>query len=106
MKARPISPGEVTAAKKSALPGAVLEGFNAEIARRWDGGQAVVKQSDVIVAILRIDSTLTRDQLFDCGWLDVEPIYRAAGWSVRYDKPAYNETYPATFTFRKKGRRL
>ncbi len=32
-------------------------------------------------------------------WLNVEELYRAQGWTVTYDKPGYNESYPATFTF-------
>ena len=36
------------------------------------------------------------------GWLDVEGIYRKAGWDVEYDSPGYCEDYPATFKFRKK----
>ena len=43
---------------------------------------------------------VTRSTLFDNNWLDIEPIYRRAGWVVEYDKPAYCEDYPATFTFK------
>ncbi len=35
-------------------------------------------------------------------WLDLEDVFRDAGWSVKYDQPAYNESYEATFTFKKK----
>lgn len=38
--------------------------------------------------------------MLDREHLDVEDVYRAAGWEVTYDKPGYNETYDATFTFR------
>jgi len=44
----------------------------------------------------------TRDEVFDKGWLNIEPMYRAAGWKVVYDKPAYNESYEPTFTFTKR----
>jgi hypothetical protein len=37
--------------------------------------------------------------IFEKGLLDVETVYERAGWKVTYDKPAYNETYPATFRF-------
>ncbi len=43
-----------------------------------------------------------RKQLFEKGWLDVEPIFKKAGWDVEYDKPGYNESYPATFKFSRK----
>lgn len=32
-------------------------------------------------------------------WLNFEGAYRRAGWKVEFDKPGYNESYPATFKF-------
>jgi len=43
---------------------------------------------------------LNRAEIFDKGWLNVEEVYRAAGWAVEYDKPGFNESYSATFTFK------
>jgi hypothetical protein len=43
-----------------------------------------------------------RAVVFDKGWLDVESIFRAEGWKVKYDKPAYCETYKAFFVFSRK----
>ena len=37
--------------------------------------------------------------LFENHYLDVEELYRQEGWLVTHDKPGYDETYPATFTF-------
>lgn len=31
--------------------------------------------------------------------LDFEDVYRNKGWNVKYDKPAYNESYEPTWTF-------
>lgn len=45
------------------------------------------------------------DEVFKKGWLNVEYLFRAAGWEVQYDKPGYNETYEAYFTFSKKVKR-
>lgn len=45
------------------------------------------------------------NKVYEEHWLDVEDCYRAIGWAVNYDKPAYNETYPATFEFSKKSKR-
>ena len=39
---------------------------------------------------------------FDYNWLNIEKIYEDAGWAVKYDKPAYNESYDAYFIFREK----
>ncbi len=43
---------------------------------------------------------VSRESIIANHWLDVETHYQAAGWKVAYDKPAYNENYPACFTFR------
>jgi len=32
-------------------------------------------------------------------WLDVGKIYENAGWKVEYDRPGFNESYEATFSF-------
>lgn len=99
---KPISPDEVTAAKTGTIPGEVFDAFNECIALKWNGHEAVVPQDTVVAAILGRMPTAARQSVFDNGWLDVEESYRALGWSVEYDKPAYNESYPATFKFRKR----
>jgi hypothetical protein len=44
------------------------------------------------------DGTKRRD-LFDNNWLDLEWTFEQVGWSVWYDKPAYNESYEPTWYF-------
>lgn len=93
----PITPDDVVSAKAKAIPEAVFEVFNRHISRCWTGGRAVVKQ-DTVVAEL-VERGYQRSQIFEEQMLDVEPAYQAVGWDVEYDKPGYNEDYPATFTF-------
>lgn len=108
---QPIRPDDVSLAKAKTIPGPVIAAFNELIAKHWNGREAVVKQEDVLaLAIQRLTEvgTLTGDGpharriVFDNHWLDVEEAFRAVGWKVEYDKPAYCETYPATFTFSRK----
>ncbi len=98
-KVHPIKPGEVTKEKERTLPDAVLETFNELIAQNWNGYSATVKQDEVVNALEK--KGLNRQEIYSKGWLDVENIYRASGWSVDYDKPGYNETFPATFKFKR-----
>lgn len=97
----PIRPEQVAEAKQKALPESVLSAFNTLIARKWSNGRAVVTQNEAIAEI-RSRESVSRQAVFDNGWLDVEDVYRAAGWHVEYDKPGYNEDYEAYFTFRKR----
>ncbi len=103
MTARPVSPGEVEARKVACLPDGVIEAFNELIVERFSEGTAVVGQD---AAVSRIVEKLgvERQAVFERGWLEIEGVYRKAGWHVLYDKPGYNETYPATYTFSRKPR--
>ncbi len=105
---KPISPSQVGAAKASVFPPEVFQAFNELIARNSVDGCAVVKQDDAVARIAELmgerlheDPQCRRAVAFERHYLDVEDAYRATGWTVEYDKPGYNETYSATFTFSK-----
>lgn len=94
---KPITPDEVERGKY--IPPVVIEAFNELIA---EGGGRVL-QKDVVARILaKAGGAITSEEIFKKGWLDVEGMYREAGWNVVYDKPAYCETYDANFTFTRK----
>jgi hypothetical protein len=97
---KPITPKQVDSAKQAALPEAVIEIFNAAIAESWDGRSSTVMQNEVVTKIAKA-LEISRDQVFKLGYVDVEPIYRKAGWKVKYDKPGYCESYEAYFEFSK-----
>jgi hypothetical protein len=96
----PISPDEVVAAKANSIPDEVFDVVNELIAEKWSGRYALVLQRD-IVARLKAYPKFEDVDFAAKGWLDFEPIYRQKGWGVEYDKPGYNETYPASFKFTK-----
>lgn len=100
MAVQPIKPSQVIKAKKDGLPDFVIEAFNGLIAKNFNGSYSTVQQDEVLSVILsKMPEGSTRQQVFDNNWLDVEDIFRKAGWEVNYDKPAYNESHPATFKF-------
>lgn len=95
----PIKPSEVD--KRDVIPQTVFEIFNVLITTAWDGTQAIVRQDDAADRISK-DLGIPRADVFKFHYLDVEEAYRKVGWAVEYDKPGFNETYPATYTFRRK----
>lgn len=99
-KVCPIKPDEVTMEKEKAFPDAVLDSFNELITQNWNGCSAVIRLADVVA--LMVKKGLRKKEIFGKGWLDVENAYESVGWSVKYDRPAYDESYPATFTFKHK----
>lgn len=82
----------------SNIPTFIFDIFNQLIILELSNNVATISQESVVSAILAQYSN-SRQEIFDKHWLDVESVYEAAGWTVEYDKPGYNETYSATFTF-------
>jgi len=101
----PIKPQDVIKAKAATIPDEVFDAFNELIASKWDGRSAHVTQDEAAkLSLTKLKSAgkhVSRNKLFDNGWLDVEDAYSEAGWNVTYDKPAYNESYEAYFVFSK-----
>jgi hypothetical protein len=99
---RAITPDEATeqAAAAPNIPDPVFEVFNELIVKNLRDGEAHVLQDDAVTAISGA-LTVERQDVLDNHWLDVEDAYRAQGWVVDYDKPGYNETYSAFFTFKR-----
>lgn len=99
--AGPIKPSEALEKKAKDIPEEVFEAFNELIVANIDAsGSATILQEDVIAKIK--EKLRCTGKTFKFDWLDVEPAYRKAGWSVSYDKPGYNESYEASFNFSKK----
>lgn len=97
---KPITPDE---AGRGHIPDFVFDAFNSEIAKSYSGRQATVKQSDVILSILRRAPEGTeRSDVFDNGWLNVEVVYGDVGWCVDYEKPVRGDTFEAHFIFTKR----
>jgi hypothetical protein len=105
MNVKPITPAEAAASKQQLLPDFVIAAFNALISARWDGRGATVKQDDAIGEILTrwtqrdLSDSEARAAIFANDWLHIETAFRNSGWTVEYDKPGYNENYPAKFKF-------
>ncbi len=92
---QPIKPSEV----KSIKPNEVLQAFNELIQEHWEGERACVKQ-DYAADLISKKLNISKEKVFEKKYLDVEEIYRDAGWKVTYNKPGYNENwYPAYFIF-------
>jgi len=97
----PITPSEVVQEQLRDLPDAVIEVFNQLITQDYDEGDgaATVKQDDVVA--LLVTKGFERRDIFDRGWLNIEKVYRSAGWKVTFDKPGFSESYPATYEFKR-----
>lgn len=100
--AGPVSPKEITKLKKTSIPEPVFEVINKLIAKYWNGFSATIKQKDIVWALINTIQGSTSDSIRENGWLNFEDCYRAEGWQIEYDRPGYNETYDAEYTFSKR----
>jgi hypothetical protein len=115
----PIKPSDLSSQKQKLIPEFVIESFNEIVAKCWNGHYSEFKQNEVIkIMILKSEGWEGRKEIdemhasrqeaelrqlfFEQHFLDIEPIFESVGWNVEYDKPAWNETYEATFKFTKK----
>jgi hypothetical protein len=97
---KPIRPSEVD--KTTVIPEAVIEAFNELITKNYLNGFSKVEVSEVC-RLISEKMAINQSQVNSL-WLNVEDIYRKAGWLVVYDAPGYNENYVAFFTFTTKKR--
>ena len=88
--------------KQENIPEEVLFIVNNLIISALNSSLVAVLTQDEIVEDISNKMNLPRHEVFERHYLDFEQLYRNAGWDVDYDKPAYNETYKASFTFSKK----
>lgn len=106
----PIKPDEVVAKKTTQIPEIVFEVANELIAEKWTGRSATFTLDELAKRVVERSApeTMThheyRASLFDKRAFDIEESYRVLGWKVDFDKPGYNESYAATFTFKKRTR--
>ncbi len=122
--ALPITPAAAKAARVKSLPPQVIAVVNdlivSNLKQRSDKlVEAKIPQS-VIVKYILLDETLRSVLLLhlqqnetpnehalatavtDLGWLDFEDVFELSGWSVKYDKPGFNESCGAFFKFTSK----
>lgn len=98
---KPIKPSDIATAKQTAIPEVVIEVINNLLALKFSNGRATIYQKDIVNSLLK-NGDISKDEIFNLGYLNFEEIYREQGWKVTYDKPGYGESYDAFFEFKVK----
>lgn len=99
---KPISPKDVEIAKAAhGEMSLIIEAANELIAEKWNGYDATFTVRE-LGARARPKLGMQEDEKFKDGQLDIEPIFRKAGWNVEFDRPGYCENYEARFIFKKR----
>lgn len=93
----PISPKDIAVANYH-IPAQVFDAFDKLIIENYNSGTAIIYQSQIVDVLVTMG--YGRAEIFSRGYLDIEHVYGDLGWHVTYDKPGYNESYEASFTFK------
>lgn len=109
---KPFTLKDAQEASIKELRPSIVKAVNSLLAKNLNRKRAIITQDEIIARAIEIStdmwvqdgrpnwySPLTREQIFAEKMLDIEEAYRAAGWDVEYDKPAYDENYTAYFKF-------
>jgi len=102
VKATAITKKDAIMLKKAMIPDEIIIAVNSLIIKHLKpDGTAIVTQEEILKEVCGDPECgkLTRNEIFDNNWLDIEDIYREKGWKVFYDIPSFNESYNAYFEF-------
>lgn len=109
MSVKPFSPKDAEVSKVSFIPDEVIEAVNTLLSQRYNDRSITIKLREVVAQAQKNFSYKSTDGIppdanvfYENKWLDIEPIFSAAGWKVTLDKPGYNENYVAYFIFEPK----
>lgn len=97
-KIKPISPNQIEVF--NLIPDNVIFAFNELISKNFDGTTSKVNQSDVLDKIQYL-MNCERKTIFENNWINIDNMYKKAGWNVTYNKPSYDENFEAHWIFRK-----
>lgn len=104
MSVKPFSPDEALASKVTMIPDQVIDAVNTMLATNWSGrGRCSFTIKELSAMIRSKFGDADGDLHLHSSWFDFESIYEKAGWKVEFDRPGYNESYDAVYTFSRRG---
>lgn len=84
MTVKPISPSDIVSEKAKNIPDTVIQTFNTMITKYFSSGKATFGQEELIEYL--VDNEVPKENIFKFNWLNVEPIFEAAGWEIKFEK--------------------
>jgi hypothetical protein len=100
-----ITPTDIRQLKADGIPEEIITAFNSLIVKNWDGNKAVIRQEEVAErakGLFYMAKGIDVQDIYDRHWLEVELIYEAKGWNVRYVKHMLSVETLADIVFTRK----
>lgn len=99
MSIKPLTPAEVAYKTANAIPDFVISVVNDLLVKKYRAGVATLYQQEVVDQLRATRAGLTKEEIYDNGYLDFEPIFSKQGWSVGYHKPGWDEDFEPYWIF-------
>lgn len=91
----PIKPEEILNKKLETIPDAMIEAVNKLLAINWVGNESRIRKDELLNEYFKITGETNdrhaHETLYHFHWLDFEPVFREAGWDVKYNQPSYGD---------------
>lgn len=100
-----FSPDDLKIEKAKSIPQWFLNIINDLLVKNYNGPNKSITlyQDDIIDSVLASAEAkaegMTRNEIFNSGYINFEAAYENVGWNVTYDKPSYDDNYKAYFKF-------
>lgn len=103
---KPITPTEAEYKRIEKIDPEIIQAVNELIVENLVDGESTFKQEEIIERYFKIKkkpkTTKSRGDLFDRNQFTFKKIFEEAGWSVKFERPDYTESFPSYYTFEKK----
>jgi len=101
----PIKPEEILKEKAKTIPDAMIQAVNELLATNWNGSESRIRRDELFEKYFKITGEANdrhaHETLYHFHWLDFEPVFREAGWNVKYYHPSYgDEDYEPFYLFK------
>ena len=97
---KPLSPLEVKQKAIESIPSEMVQAVNELLIENASRSSITLKQKDIEARFNKLSNgKYNHVDIYDKGWMDIEPIFRNAGWKVRYESPDRDQSFDEFFTF-------
>lgn len=100
----PITPHDADRYHWEKIPGSVVKVINLLIQECYSNGVATVSTEVIERNLINNQIAKDRTEIYDNGWLEIEGLYREAGWHVEFvphNKTYFNKAQESLFIFKK-----
>lgn len=97
----PLTPAEVKAKAIESIPSEMIQAVNELLIENASRHSITIHTKDIITRFRKLANGKYDHvaNVSEKGWLDFEPLFRNAGWSISFNSPDRGESFESYFRF-------